>query len=130
MHLFFKGLIRGFIPLFFFLMISLWNKVQGLTETSNLFFFYGLIAFFLGVASVIYQVSKWSFKKQIFIHYIVMLITVFPTLLLSGFYPVTSVGDVLKVYLQFNQVGLILFLLTYFLSKSRRKYTNGNTRII
>ncbi|WP_083443573.1 DUF3021 family protein [Ornithinibacillus contaminans] len=42
-------------------------------DTSSIFFFYGLIAFFLGLTSVIYQIEQWSFLKQIIAHYLVML---------------------------------------------------------
>jgi len=130
MQLFLKGLIRGLIPFVILLIISLWNKLQGLPDISKIFFFYGLIAFFLGVASVIYQIKQWSFKKQILAHYLVMLITIFPTLLLSGFYPLNSFEDGLTVYLQFNKVGIILFLITYFISKSRQKYNNRKSEVI
>lgn len=125
MQLFLTGLKRGGIPLLVLLILSFWNRLQGAVETSNVFFFYGLIAFFLGLASVIYMIKQWSFGKQIIAHYLVMLVTIFPTLLLSGFYPLNSFDDLLKVYIQFNKVGLILFLLTYFISKSRQKYNNG-----
>ena len=96
MNLFLKGLIRGVILFVFLLIISLWTKFQGSVDTSNAFFFNGVIAFFLGLTSVIYQINQWSFKKQIIAHYIVMLITVFPTLLLSGFYPLNSFGVFFK----------------------------------
>ena len=117
MKIFLTGLIRGVIPIIFLLIISLWSEFQGSEVNSKIFFYYGLIAFFLGFASVIYQIRQWSFLKQILVHYMAMLITVFPTLLLSDFYPLNSFGDVLKVYLLFNKVGIILFLITYFISK-------------
>jgi hypothetical protein len=121
MSLFLRGLVRGGIPFVFLLVLSLWNKYQGLTDTSSLFFFYGLIAFFLGLTSVIYQINQWSFFKQIIAHYTAMLITVFPTLLLSGFYPLNSFTDVVKVYFEFNITGIILFLVTYFIFNIRRR---------
>ena len=124
MELFLKGLIRGIIPFIFLLIISLWSKLQGSEVNSKIFFYYGLIAFFLGLASVIYQIRQWSFLKQILVHYMAMLITVFPTLLLSDFYPLNSFGDVLKVYLLFNKVGIILFLMTYFISKLHIMHNN------
>jgi len=124
MQLFLIGLKRGVIPFVFLLILSIWNRLQGEVGNSNVFFFYGLIAFFLGVASVIYLIKQWSFGKQIIAHYLVMLVTVFPTLLLSGFYPLNSFDDLLKVYIKFNKVGLILLLLTYFISKSRQRYNN------
>ena len=111
------------------LIISLSYKLQGQSDDSSAYFFYGLIAFFLGLASIIYQIEQWSFLKQIFARYMAMLITVFPTLLLSGFYPLDSLKDVFDVYLQFNKVGIILFLTTYFISYfiSRRNSSNSTS---
>ena len=97
MELLLKGLYRGFIPLGIMLIISLSSKLQGLTDDANSYFYYGLIFFFLGLASVIYQMNEWSFPKQIIVHYLVMLLTVFPTLLISGFYPLNSFNDLLPV---------------------------------
>ena len=127
MNLLLKGLVRGGIPFVFLLFLSLWNKLQGSIDTSNVFFYYGLIALFLGLTSVIYQIIQWSFLKQIFAHYIAMLVTVFPTALLSGFYPLNSFADVVKVYLQFNKVGIILFFSTYFILKLFRNFNNVGT---
>ncbi|WP_179884971.1 DUF3021 family protein [Bacillus sp. AFS015802] len=114
-----KGLIRGVIPFGFFHIISLWFMFQGSAAMSSHFFFYGVIVFFLGLASVIYEIRQWSFLRKIIVHYLVMLFTVFPTLLLSGMYPRDSVGDVVGVYFLFNKVGIFLFLTTYFISKWR-----------
>lgn len=127
MNLLLKGLVRGGIPFIFLLLFSFWHKLQGSIDTSNVFFFYGLIAFFLGLTSVIYQINQWSFLKQITAHYIAMLVTVFPILLLSGFYPLNSFTDVVKVYLQFNKVGIILFFSTYFILKLLRNFNNVRT---
>lgn len=114
MNLLIKGLIRGVIPFSFLIIISLlWNPFQGSTAIPNPFFFYGLIAFFLGLASVIYEIEQWRFFKQMMVHYLVMLLTVFPTLLLSGFYPLDDFRDVVNVFFLFNKAGLILFLATY-----------------
>jgi hypothetical protein len=120
-------LVRGVIPFVILLVISLWNKYQGAIDTSNVFFFYGVLAFFLGLTSVIYQINQWSFRKQILAHYGAMLITVFPTLLLSGFYPLNSFMDLVKVFLEFNKAGIILFFSTYLLSKLIRKTNSVRT---
>ncbi|OXS53641.1 Protein of unknown function (DUF3021) [Bacillus sp. V-88] len=122
MNLLRKGLIRGLIPFVFFTLIwLLWTLFEGSSAISKQPFLYGLIAFFLGVASVIYEVERWRFIQQIVVHYLVMLVTVFPTLLLSGAYPVDSIRDVARVYFLFNQMGLILFLITYFIFKWRNR---------
>ncbi|MBY0095713.1 DUF3021 family protein [Mesobacillus maritimus] len=130
MKLLVKGLIRGVIPLSVLLVLSLYNKFQGLGPNAEVFFFYGLIAFFLGLASVLYEIKQWSFAKQILVHYLVMLITVFPTLLLSGFYQLHSFEDVLNVYFQFNKVGLILFLSTYLIFRLRKKVSYHKSKIL
>ncbi|QHE60457.1 DUF3021 family protein [Rossellomorea vietnamensis] len=122
MNLLKKGLIRGLIPFILFTVTSLmWTQFEGTSAISKQLFLYGLIAFFLGVASVIYEVERWRFIHQIVVHYLVMLVTVFPTLLLSGAYPVDSFRDIARVYFLFNQMGLILFLSTYFLIKWRNR---------
>ena len=128
MNLLLKGLVRGGIPFIFLLIISLWNKLQGSVDTSNVFFFYGVIAFFLGLTSVIYQINHWKFSKQIIAHYGAMLITVFPTLLFSGFYPLNSFADLVKVYIEFNMAGIVLFFSTYLLFKLIRKFNNIKTQ--
>jgi hypothetical protein len=122
MHLLKKGLIRGVIPFSFLIIISLlWNQFQGSWAISNTFFFYGLIAFFLGLASVIYENEQWGFLKQIMVHYLAMLMTVFPTLLLSGFYPLDSFRDAVNVFFLFNKVGVIFFFTTYFIFTWRKR---------
>lgn len=127
MNLLLKGLVRGIIPFLVLLIISLWNRLQGAVEESSIFFFYGVIAFFLGLTSVIYEINQWTFSKQIIAHYGVMLITVFPTVLLSGFYPLNSFADLLKVYIEFNLAGIILFFSTYLLFNLIRKFNNRKT---
>ncbi|UTE78540.1 DUF3021 family protein [Rossellomorea sp. KS-H15a] len=122
MNLLKKGLIRGLIPFILFTVTSLiWMQFEGASTISKSLLFYGLIAFFLGLASIIYEVERWRFIHQILVHYLVMLVTVFPTLLLSGAYPVDSIRDIARVYFLFNQMGLILFFSTYFLFKWRNR---------
>src|SRR5699024_8890447 len=127
-NLLLKGLVRGGIPFIFLLIISLWNKLQGSVDTSNVFFFYGVIAFFLGLTSVIYQINHWKFYKQIIAHYGAMLITVFRTLLFSCFYPLNSFADLVNVYIEFNMAGIVLFFSTYLLFKLIRKFNNIKTQ--
>ncbi|MCA1060357.1 DUF3021 domain-containing protein [Rossellomorea aquimaris] len=119
MNLLKKGLLRGTIPFILLTLVSLWLTYQGLSVASNHAFFMGLIAFFLGVTSVIYEIQGWRFIKQIFVHYVLMLVTVFPTLLLSGMYPLDSIRDVVNVYFLFNIVGVILFLITHLIFQWR-----------
>ena len=122
MNLFKKGLIRGAIPFIIVIITSLLvTHFQGSSAIWNHVFSYGLIAFFLGLTSVIYEVAQWRFLKQIIVHYVAMLVTVFPTLLLSGIYPLNSVEDVVRVYFLFNKTGLFLFVTTYLIFQWRHR---------
>ncbi|MBW3112421.1 DUF3021 domain-containing protein [Bacillus sp. MCCB 382] len=121
MNLLKKGLIRGSIPFMILTIISILLTFQESTAPSNDYFSLGVIAFFLGFTSVIYEIQQWRFLKQIIVHYLVMLVTVFPTLLLSGMYSIDSFEEVISVYVLFNKVGLFLFLITYLISKWRNR---------
>ncbi|WP_226672197.1 DUF3021 family protein [Rossellomorea aquimaris] len=122
MNLLKKGLIRGVIPLLIVIIFSLlWNLFQGSSVVSNQLLFFGLISFFLGLASVIYEIEQWRFIKQIIVHYLVMLVTVFPTILMSGYYPLSSFKDIANVYFLFNKMGLLLFLSTFLIFKLRHR---------
>ncbi|TVT29387.1 DUF3021 domain-containing protein [Salinicoccus cyprini] len=117
MHLVKKGLTRGTMLLLFMMVLLLLSYTNGASDEAIAYVFYGIIAFFLGVTSVIYLVGEWSFGKQIIVHYISMLLIVFPTLLLSGFYHTESFSDILQVFILFNKAGIILFFVTFFASK-------------
>lgn len=122
MQLFLKGLIRGTVPFVILIMFSIWNMLYGSADMAKAFLFYSLVTFFLGIASVIYQIKQWHFLKQITAHYMAMLVTVFPVSLLFGSYPLNTFFDVIKVFLQFNKVGLILFILSFFIIRFSNKF--------
>jgi hypothetical protein len=96
MKLFLKGLIRGTLPFAVMLSMYAWNDFQGRTADAKVFLFYGLMALFLGLASIIYELKQWSFRKKIVVHYLTMLVTVFPLLLLSGYYKTNSFGAIFQ----------------------------------
>jgi hypothetical protein len=126
MKLFLKGLIRGTLPFAFMLSIYAWNNFQGNSDDAKAFLFYGFMALFLGLASIIYEIKHWSFRKQIIVHYLTVLVTIFPLLLLSGYYKTGSFGTVFHVFLQFNKVGVILFVTTAIISKIRNSLIRLN----
>ncbi|WP_169836821.1 DUF3021 family protein [Shouchella oshimensis] len=128
MKLFLKGLLRGLVPLVILLMISMWNMLNGSTDLAKIFLFYSLVTFFVGALSVIYQIKKWSFLKQIIVHYAAMLITVFPVLLLYGSYPLNTFMDVLKVYFHFNKVGFILFVSSLIIFRVFNKFDTSKEK--
>ena len=126
MKLFLKGLIRGTLPFAVMLSMYAWNNFQGRAADAKAFLFYGFMALFLGMASIIYEVKQWSFRKQIVVHYLTMLVTVFPLLLLSGYYKSGSFGAIFHVFLLFNKVGVMLFVTTAIISKIRNSFTRLN----
>lgn len=87
-----------------------------------------MIVFFLGLTSVIYQIGHWRFSKKIIVHYGAMLMTVFPTLLLSGFYQLNSFMDIVRGYIEFNLAGILLFTLTYLIFKLVKKFNDLKTQ--
>lgn len=121
MDLFKKGLKRGILLLAASGVLALYNVLTGDMESVRLTLTYGGIGFFLGVTSVIYEVRRWSFRKQILMHWAVMHVTILPLVFLSGLVPVNSVQDFGRLYLNFNVSGLILFGVTHLASRVRRQ---------
>jgi len=62
----------------------------------------GLIAAVTIAAIPIYNIDSWSLVKRSLVHFLVMLVTVFPLLLLSGWF---SVPIAICVFLLFGVVG-------------------------
>ena len=122
MRLFLKGLYRGGILCIFMSIMSLWEYYQGSTINIKTFLLNGLILLIVGITSVIYNISSLSFFKQIIVHYTIMLLTVFPILLFSGYYSLGSSRDVLNVYLLFNTVGIKLFMATFVISYVYKRF--------
>src|SRR5699024_11330108 len=73
--------------------------------------------FFVGAASIIYNIEHWSLIKRSGVHFIIMLITIYPILLLSGWFTITSVFDAVKIFILFAFVGIILWSLFFILAR-------------
>lgn len=115
------GLVRGVKWSMLFGLLAMYQWWSGNVEGVHNTLVYGGMAFFLGVMSIIYDVRRWSFPKQILIHWATMHVTILPLVIFSGFLPVTSLQDALSVYLKFNVSGLILFSSSYVIQKARRQ---------
>lgn len=110
-----NALIRGGIPLIIMSGISLimqWQNLEAFQVRST--FITGLIVAAVAAASVVYEVEAWPLSKQSLVHLGLMLVTVFPCLLLSGWFPVHGMADVLKVLGMFLLVGAVLWLIMFF----------------
>ena len=121
MQLLKKGIMRSLIWSLPFTILALYQSWSGNTDAVSAMLIYAGIAFFLGLTSVIYEVRQWSFKKQIFIHWSAMHVTILPLLWSGGSTPVTSLQDAMRLYLNFTVSGLILFTVSYFIIRIRRQ---------
>lgn len=120
MNLLKTGFVRGVKWFMLFGLLATYQWWNGNMESVHNMLVYGGMAFFLGLTSVIYEVRRWSFPKQIVIHWVTMHVTILPLIIFSGFLPVTSLQDALSVYLKFNMSGLFLFSASYVIQKARR----------
>ncbi|MBR2679320.1 MAG: DUF3021 family protein [Exiguobacterium sp.] len=121
MQLLKKGILRSLIWSLPFAILALYQGWSGNTDAVHAMLIYVGVAFFLGLTSVIYEVRQWSFKKQTFIHWSVMHVTILPLLWFGGATPVTSLQDAARPYLNFTVSGLILFTVSYFIIRMRRQ---------
>lgn len=112
-----KALLRGGIPLIIMGIIALSLYYQGRYHDAKGTFIVSLIAFFVGAATVIYNIDRWSLAKQSVVHFLIMLITIYPILLVSGWFIVTSIRDALKIFIYFVLVGVLLWLVMFTLAK-------------
>ena len=104
-----QAFIRGIGPLIVMSAISLLMKNQGKApqEVKGVFVA-GLIMTVVAAASVLYEIEGWSFKKQLIVHHLAMLVTVYPLLLVSGWFRVKTWVDALIVLGIFYLVGMAI----------------------
>ncbi|WP_289650268.1 DUF3021 family protein [Macrococcus bovicus] len=109
------GIMRGikiFLILFLVYIVALLLKLPN----SESFLLYSLMGFILGAASVIYSYSEWRFSKQIVIHFLIMVVTILPLLLIWQIY-FTGHIHFTKVLASFLKVGFIFIIITVILKK-------------
>lgn len=73
----------------------------------------GVIVASVMAASVIYDVEAWTLKRQTIVHFMVMALTVFPALCLSGWFPTQTAGDIMVIGGYFLVAGLVSWVLAY-----------------
>ncbi|TRM13209.1 DUF3021 domain-containing protein [Lentibacillus cibarius] len=112
-----NALLRGGIPFIIMSGIALLLYFQGKYSDAKGTFVASLIAFFVGAASIIYNIEHWSLIKRSGVHFIIMLITIYPILLLSGWFTIASVFDAVKIFILFAFVGIILWSLFFILAR-------------
>ena len=105
-----SAIIRGSIPFIIMSLLSGIMKFQRLDDYQvKSTFITGLIVTAVVAASVIYEVESWSLIKQSIIHFLIMLITVYPCLVFSNWFPNKMALDLVKIFGLFLVVGIILW---------------------
>lgn len=115
--LIFKALLRGGIPFVIMGGIAVILYIQGKYPDAKSTFMASLIAFFVGAATVVYNIDAWSLTKRSGIHFLVMLVTIYPILLFSGWFTISTVLDAFNVFLIFVFVGVVMWLVMFTLAK-------------
>ena len=111
-----SAIIRGSIPFIIMSLLSGIMKFQRLDDYQvKSTFITGLIVTAVVAASVIYEVESWSLIKQSIIHFLIMLITVYPCLVFSNWFPNKIALDLVKIFGLFLVVGIILWTVAYIL---------------
>ena len=113
-NLILQALKRGLIPLVVMTVLSIIMSLQSVDENNiKGTFITGAIVSIIAAASVIYKNESWSLKRQSIIHFLVMLFTVYPLLLISGWYKLNSPLDYVGVFGSFLCSGIVFWLLGY-----------------
>jgi hypothetical protein len=114
MHHVRDGAVRAIIPFTIMTVIALMLHYgdSGPGEARSTFIV-GLIVASVAGFSVIYDVERWSLTRQSAVHFGCMVVTVFPCLLLSGWFETGSMAAIFRILLIFLMVGVVLWGASY-----------------
>ncbi|WP_414739212.1 MULTISPECIES: DUF3021 family protein [Staphylococcaceae] len=118
MNLYKKGIYRGGIIFSILFLFYLFMKIIGFPHNIN-FLFYSFIGLILGCFSVIYDVKKWTLKKQVIIHFIIMCFTIFP-IQFTFDYIINGNIHYLENISKFLKIGLIIIFITWIINRRRK----------
>ncbi len=84
-------------------------------------FITSLIILILGLSSFIYEIHTINLKQKTIIHFALMLVTIYPILLLSGWFKLNIFLDYLKVFGIFISFGIVFWIIFLLISKLTAK---------
>ncbi|WP_444979779.1 DUF3021 family protein [Lactobacillus laiwuensis] len=94
-----SAVTRGAIPFIIMSIFSGIMKLQHIDDYSvTSTFITGLIITAVAATSVIYDVESWSLTRQSVAHFLIMLVTVYPCLVFSGWFQTKSILDLAKIF--------------------------------
>ncbi|WP_052129237.1 DUF3021 domain-containing protein [Clavibacter michiganensis] len=108
-----RAALLGGIPLVVMSAIGASLLAGGQTSDGRSTLAVGVIVAATAAGSLLYQVPGWGLPRQSVAHFALMLVTVLPALLLSGWFPVDTPGGVLAVVGIFLATGLALWTTLY-----------------
>jgi FtsH-binding integral membrane protein len=108
-----RAALLGGIPLVVMSAIGAYLLASGQTADGRSTLAVGVIVAATAAGSLLYQVEGWSLTRGSVTHFALMLVTVLPALLLSGWFPVDTAGGVLAVVGIFLAAGLVLWTTLY-----------------
>ncbi|MFD2341246.1 DUF3021 domain-containing protein [Clavibacter tessellarius] len=108
-----RAVLLGGIPLAVMSAIGAYLLLDGRTADGRSTLAVGVIVAATAAGSLLYQVPGCSLPRQSVAHFALMLVTVLPALLLSGWFPVDTAGGVLTVVGIFLAAGLVLWTTLY-----------------
>ncbi|CAQ02402.1 DUF3021 domain-containing protein [Clavibacter sepedonicus] len=108
-----RAVLLGGIPLVAMSAIAAYLLADGRTADGRSTLAVGVIVAATAAGSLLYQVDRWSLTRQSVTHFVLMLATVLPGLLLSGWFRVDTAGGVLAVVGIFLATGLVLWTTLY-----------------
>jgi predicted neutral ceramidase superfamily lipid hydrolase len=106
------ALLAG-IPLVIMTAIGVYLIAHGKQQDGRSTLAVGVIIASTCGSSVVYQVDQWSLPKQTLIHFLIMLVTVLPALLLSGWFSLSSPAGFSAAVGLFLAVGVVLWIVFY-----------------
>lgn len=111
-----QAIIRGIIPFAIMTVISIIMNYQGIDSFQvRSTFIVGIIVAVVAATTVIYEIESWTIAKQSIVHFLIMLVTVFPCLLISGWFELNNFVDYLIVFGIFVAVGIVIWAIAYFI---------------
>lgn len=110
-------MLRGLLPFIIMNVIAIILYYQNKTNDAKGTFIASFIVLTLGIASLIYDIEEWSTLRKTALHFIIMLLTIYPILLVSGWFTLISVKDYFLVFLIFLSFGTVSWLIFFLLFK-------------
>ncbi|MDN5685970.1 MAG: DUF3021 domain-containing protein [Brachybacterium sp.] len=108
-----KVAVRAGVPAVIMTGIGVALLAEGEVEDGRSTIAVGIIVAAVAGSSVIYEVERWGLLRQSLVHVGVMVVTVLPVLLLSGWFPLDTVRGFLIVIGTFLLAGAVLWSMMF-----------------